>query len=126
VLVALSPCDEFNDHFAVQALTYICLHGTDAHRHALLVAHCLPLLMEEARRMAGSSDHDAGGSEQELHREGSFVLDLLRALSLLLRTASAMDAESGVAAPSSTKSTRISRAAFVALGEHWHSSVRAK
>jgi uncharacterized membrane protein YozB (DUF420 family) len=55
VLFALPSCNSLNDHFAVQALTYICLHGTDAHRRALLVAHCLPLLMEEARHMTGSS-----------------------------------------------------------------------
>jgi hypothetical protein len=126
VLVARSACDSFNDHFAVQALTYICLRGTDAHRRALLAANFLPLLLEEARHMAGSSDHDARRTELQVRKEVGFALDLLSALSLLLRTASPMDAEAAVVASSSPKAAHVLRAELAALGEHWHPAVRAQ
>jgi hypothetical protein len=126
VLFALPSCGSFNDHFAVQALTYICLRGTDAHRRALFAAHFLPLLLEEVRRMAGS-DQDARRTELQVRKEVGFALDLLSALSLLLRTTSALDAEAAAAAPSSPKSaTHVARVALAALGEHWHPAVRNK
>jgi hypothetical protein len=70
--------------------------------------------------------HDARRTELQVRKEVGFALDLLSALSLQLRTVSTMDAEAAVAvaAPSSQKSTHVSRAAFAALGEHWHPSVR--
>jgi hypothetical protein len=68
--------------------------------------------------------------EKQDRREVDALLDQLRALALLLRTATMMDAEAAVATPPATaaavrKAQCISRAEFELLLEHWHPEVRA-
>jgi hypothetical protein len=129
VLVAFFRHDSSRGHTAVRALTYICLRGNDAHRRALVAGDVPPLLAEMALRR--TRDSAALQPKMRLREEIDFVLDQLRALSLLLRTTKALDAEAAMTVPPAaaaaartTKAQCISRAELEPLLEHWHPSVR--
>jgi hypothetical protein len=131
VLVAFFRRDSSRGHTAVRALTYICLRGNDAHRRALVAGDVPPLLAELALRTTRNSA--ALQPEMRLREEIDFVVDQLRALPPLLRTAALLDAEAALAVPPAaaaagaartTKAQFISRAELEPLLEHWHPTVR--
>jgi hypothetical protein len=88
VLVAFPRANGGGHEVAMQALTYMCLRGNDAHRRALVAGNVIPLLMEVARH---GTPRSSGVPELPPERNDRLkidaLLDLLRALSLLLRAA---------------------------------------
>jgi hypothetical protein len=129
VLVAFASRDRFHRRIVAEVLMWMCLRGTEAHRRALVVGEVLPLLSQVVQREALRSA--ARRTEDHGRLNIGLILDLLRSISLLLRTAKSLDAEADAALPpaaaaKTTKAQRISRAGFEALQEHWHPEVRAE
>jgi hypothetical protein len=114
----------------VQVLVHICLRGNDAHRREMVVGGALPLFVQVVQQW--TLDSAAMRPEQHDQADIDIILHLLRALSLLLRTATALDAKvavvsaSAAAAARTTKVPCISRVELEPLLEHWHTGVRSK
>jgi hypothetical protein len=115
---------------AVEALTWICLRGDESHRHALVDGDVLPVLAEAVQHRMRSSANQS--PEQHNRWEIGHIIDLLRSISLLLRTAKSMDAAAAVATPLPSAAARKSKAHCIPCAElenfreHWHPKVRAE
>jgi hypothetical protein len=115
----------------VEALTLLCLHGTKVHRRALVEGYVLPVLAEAVQqRMRVSASQ---GREQHNRWEIGHIIDLLRSISLLLRTAKSMDAEAAVATPPPSPAIRNANAQCISRAdlepwrrEHWHPALRVE